>query len=82
MPSVLGTPQIHNEYFSHNEPHNDAPSVSVWGRTPHADEAQKFLPSSLCAAVFVADAAGVHCPKVVLDLVSENTCSGIDICCQ
>ena len=30
MPSVLGTPQIHNEYFSHNEPHNDAPSVSVW----------------------------------------------------
>ena len=30
MPSVLGTPQIHNEYFSHNEPHNDPPSVSVW----------------------------------------------------
>ena len=47
-----------------------------------SDEAQKFLPSSLCAAVFVADAAGVHCPKVVLELVSENTCSGIDICCQ
>ena len=30
MPSVLGTPQIDNEYFSHNDAHNDAPSVSVW----------------------------------------------------
>jgi len=27
--AALGTPQIHNEYFFHNEPHNDAPSVSV-----------------------------------------------------
>ena len=23
-------PKIHNEYFYHNEPHNDPPSVSVW----------------------------------------------------
>ena len=28
---LLGAPQMHNEYFYHNEPHNDAPSVSVCG---------------------------------------------------
>ena len=28
---LLGAPQMHNEYFYHNEPHNDAPSVSVQG---------------------------------------------------
>ena len=31
MPSVLGTPQIDNEYFSHNDAHNDAPSVGGGG---------------------------------------------------
>ena len=31
---LLGAPQIHNEYFCHNEPHNDAPSVSVRPRRP------------------------------------------------
>ena len=25
----LGTPKPHNEYFSHNEGHNEAPSVVV-----------------------------------------------------
>ena len=40
MPSVLGTPQIHNEYFSHNEPHNDAPSVSVRSRGTRASESR------------------------------------------
>ena len=28
----IGPPQIHNEYFFHSEPHNDAPSVSVRGK--------------------------------------------------
>ena len=26
---------MHNEYFYHNEPHNDAPSASVWARHMH-----------------------------------------------
>ena len=34
---LLGAPQIHNEYFCHNEPHNDAPSVSVWNQSPLAE---------------------------------------------
>ena len=45
MPSALGTPYLHNECFLHNEPHNDAPSVSVrelwdvlWGRGSPASE--------------------------------------------
>ena len=33
MPSALGTPYLHYEYFSHYEPHNDAPSVSVQALT-------------------------------------------------
>ena len=59
---------MHNEYFYHNEPHNDAPSVSVRGLGGVA------LPSTSGSAALPA--AGPAFDIVVFDASDMCTCAG------
>ena len=55
----LGTPKPHNEYFSHNEGHNEAPSVVVYTSLPLISPDHSLLSPPLVSAVLTCSGVGL-----------------------